>query len=125
MGTWFRSQTEKKRRFRWPNPEHLRITNEFFERDGGKTIILARFVPIVRTLAPFVAGVGGMRYRRFAIYDVTGAVLWVVSVTLAGYEFGNIGWVKQNLTYVLLGIVVISVLPGACQWINTKRIGAR
>ncbi len=124
VGAWFGARKRKGRTKRWPNPEHLRLTEEFFARHGGKTIILARFVPIVRTLAPFVAGVGGMRYRRFAVYNVTGAALWVVSVTLAGYQFGNIAWVRQNLSYVLVGIVVISVLPGVYQWIRKRRTAA-
>ncbi|HEX7340048.1 MAG TPA: DedA family protein [Rhodanobacteraceae bacterium] len=98
--------------WRWPKAEHLRLTHEFFERHGGKTIFLARFVPIIRTLAPFVAGMGAMSYRRFAMWNVTGAITWVVVVAVAGYLFGNIAWVQRNFTAALLGIIVISLLPG-------------
>lgn len=121
VGAWFRRKTLQGRQYRWPNPEHLRITHEFFERHGGKTIIIARFVPIVRTLAPFVAGIGQMHYARFALYNVTGAVMWVVSLTMTGYLLGNVPWVKQNLTVVLMGIIVLSLLPGFIGWLKAKR----
>ncbi|TCS38333.1 membrane-associated protein [Paucimonas lemoignei] len=120
-GAWFHRKTLAGKRYRWPNPEHLRITHEFFERHGGKTIIIARFVPIVRTLAPFVAGIGQMHYARFALYNVTGAILWVVSLTVAGYLLGNVPWVKANLTAVLMGLIVLSLLPGIIGWLNSKR----
>ena len=82
-------------------------THAFFERHGGKTIIIARFVPIIRTYAPFVAGIGAMSYRRFLVFNVTGAILWVVLLTYAGYFFGNLPLVKNNLTLVILGIIVL------------------
>lgn len=99
--------------WRWPRAKHMRTTRGFFERHGGKTIFIARFVPIVRTLAPFVAGMGNMRYARFAAWNVSGAVVWVGVVTMAGYWFGNIGWVKDNFTLAVFGIIVASLLPGA------------
>ncbi len=92
-------------------PAHIAKTNEFFTRYGGKTIIIARFVPIVRTFAPFVAGTGEMDYRRFMFFNVTGALLWVGLILPAGWFFGNIPVVKQNFELVILGIIVISVLP--------------
>lgn len=111
IGSRFGHRIES-RHWRWPKPEHLRMTHEFFDRHGGKTIFIARFIPIIRTLAPFVAGMGGMRYARFAAWNVSGAVVWVGALTAAGYWFGNIGWVKDNFTLALLGIIVVSLLPG-------------
>jgi membrane-associated protein len=92
-------------------PSHIAKTNEFFVRYGGKTIIIARFVPIVRTFAPFVAGSGEMNYRRFMFFNVTGAVLWVGLILPCGWFFGNIPIVKANFELVVLGIIGISVLP--------------
>jgi membrane-associated protein len=96
---------------RFLKKEYLERTQAFYQRYGAKTIVLARFVPIVRTFAPFLAGVGKMQYSRFAIYNVVGALLWVLACTLAGFFFGNIPVVKNNFTLVVLGIVVVSVLP--------------
>jgi membrane-associated protein len=93
------------------NDEHIEETKKFFAKHGGKTIILARFVPIVRTFAPFVAGIGRMSYGQFVSYNVIGAVVWVVTATLAGYIFGNISYVKENFSLIVLGIVVVSVIP--------------
>lgn len=91
--------------------EHLALTRSFYSRHGGKTVILARFVPIVRTFAPFVAGMSHMSYRRFAAYNVIGAILWVTSFTYAGYWFGNLPVIKDNLHYLIVGIILVSVLP--------------
>ncbi|HEY1028887.1 MAG TPA: DedA family protein [Pseudomonas sp.] len=91
--------------------EHLALTRSFYARHGGKTIILARFVPIVRTFAPFVAGMSHMSYSRFAAYNVIGAILWVTSFTYAGYWFGNLPVIKNNLHYLIVGIIIVSVLP--------------
>lgn len=91
--------------------KHLDVTNEFFEKYGGKTIILARFVPIVRTFAPFVAGSGAMNYRRFMLFNVVGAVLWVAIIVPAGWFFGNIPVVKENFELVVVGIIAVSVMP--------------
>lgn len=96
---------------RWLNKKHLERTHRFFEKYGGKTIILARFVPIVRTFAPFVAGAGAMEYRRFILFNVVGAVAWVVSMMGAGMVFGQMEVVKKNFELVVLGIVFVSVLP--------------
>ena len=100
-----------KRYPRLIRPEYLAKTHEFFARYGGKTIILARFVPIVRTFAPFVAGSGAMDYRRFMAFNVAGAVAWVVTLVPCGWFFGNLPWVKKNFELVVLGIIVVSVLP--------------
>lgn len=109
------------RRFpRLVKPEHLARTQAFFARYGGKTIILARFVPIVRTFAPFVAGSGAMDYRRFMVYNVVGAVLWVVTILPAGWFFGGIPVVKENFELVVLGIIAISVLPMAVEILRAR-----
>ncbi|MXR35712.1 DedA family protein [Rhodobacteraceae bacterium CH30] len=102
-------------------PEYLAKTHTFYEKHGGKTIILARFVPIVRTFAPFVAGIGKMGYRHFAFYNVTGAVLWVSSFGYAGYFFGNMPIVKKNLTLLIFGIIFVSILPGVIELWRHKR----
>jgi membrane-associated protein len=106
---------------RFLNRKHLQRTHEFYERYGGKTIIIARFVPIIRTFAPFVAGIGTMSYGKFIAYNVIGGVGWVVSITLAGYFFGNIPIVKNNFTFVIFAIIFISILPGIIEYIRHKR----
>lgn len=93
------------------NKKHLREAQAFYDRHGGKTIILARFVPIVRTFAPFVAGVGRMNYGRFLLFNVVGGVSWVLICLVAGWMFGNLPWVQKNFEVVLVAIIVISVLP--------------
>lgn len=108
-------------RYRFLKPEYLKKTHEFYERYGGKTIIIARFVPIVRTFAPFLAGVGEMTYRYFLTYNVAGAVLWVVSLTWAGYLFGNLPFVKSNFSWVILAIIVLSVMPAIIEYFREKR----
>jgi len=100
--------------------EHLVRTHEFYERHGGKTIILARFVPIVRTFAPFVAGIGEMTYPRFALYNVTGAVLWVFLFVGGGYAFGNLPTVKRNFHFVILAIIVISIAPMVIEYLRAR-----
>ncbi len=99
-------------RSRFFNPEHLRRTHAFYARHGGKTIIIARFIPIVRTFAPFVAGIGAMSYARFLLYNVIGGLLWVGACVTAGYFFGNIGVVRENFSLVIIAIVLVSVTPG-------------
>jgi len=105
--------------------EHLDRTHRFYEKHGGKTIILARFVPIVRTFAPFVAGIGKMTYARFALYNIVGAVVWVVLFVALGHAFGNLPVVKRNFQYVILGIIVLSVLPIAVEWWRARRQAAK
>ncbi len=94
------------------NPKHLRRAHDFYEKHGGKTIILARFMPIVRTFAPVVAGMGRMEYHRFVFFNVFGGTLWVISMTLAGYFMGRIPFVQRHFEAVILGIVFLSILPG-------------
>jgi membrane-associated protein len=100
---------------------YLDYTRAFFERHGGKTIIIARFVPIVRTYAPFVAGIGALAYPRFLFFNVAGAVLWVVSLTYAGYFFGNLPLVRDNLGIVIMVIIVLSIMPGLIEYFRHRR----
>lgn len=101
--------------------EYLEKTQAFYTRHGGKTIIMARFVPIVRTFAPFVAGIGTMEYSRFLAYNVVGAVAWVGLFVWVGYFFGNLPAVQENFTLVILGIIAVSVLPMAIEWIKSRK----
>jgi membrane-associated protein len=104
---------------------YLERTQRFFERFGGRTIVIARFVPIVRTYAPFVSGVGQMDYRRFLAFNVSGAVLWVGLITYAGYLFGNLPVVKNNLTVVILAIILLSISPGIVEVVRHKLAGRK
>jgi membrane-associated protein len=108
------------KRFKVIKPEHLEYTHEFFEKYGGKTIIIARFVPIVRTLAPFVAGLGSMTYGRFMSYNIIGGVAWVVICTMAGYLFGQLPFVKENFELVVLAIIVLSMIPAIWEMYNAR-----
>ena len=106
---------------RWFRKKHLHQTQAFYEKYGGVTIIIGRFVPIIRTFAPFLAGVAGMSYHRFLTYNVIGAIGWITSLVYAGYLFGNIPWVKQNLTFIVIGIVIVSVLPAISTYLKERR----
>jgi membrane-associated protein len=101
--------------------EHIDKTHAFYEKHGGKTVILARFLPIIRTFAPFVAGIGMMRYRFFVLFSALGSVAWITSLTVAGYLFGNIPVVKNNLTLIIAGIIVISLLPAVSEFIRHRK----
>ena len=101
--------------------EHLDKTRAFYERHGGKTVILSRFLPIIRTFAPFVAGIGMMRYRLFLLFSALGSIAWIASLTVSGYLFGNIPVVKNNLTLIVVGIVVISLLPALNEFIRHRK----
>lgn len=103
--------------------EHLERTERFFERYGGKTIVIARFVPIVRTYAPFVAGACGMSYRRFGMFNVLGAVLWVGSLVPAGYFFGQLPWVRDNFGAVVVAIILISIAPAVVEILRERARG--
>jgi membrane-associated protein len=111
-------------RSRLLNKQHLVRTQRFYERHGGKTIFLARFVPIIRTFAPFVAGIGRMRYGYFATYNVTGAISWVLSFLVAGYFFGQLPAVKRNFQFVILGIIVVSMIPVVTEFVRARRQAA-
>jgi membrane-associated protein len=106
---------------RWINPAYVARAHEFFERHGGKAIVLGRFMPIVRTFVPFVAGVAEMSYPAFALYNVTGALLWVGICVGAGYVFGNVPIIKDNFSLVAIGIVIVSVLPMVVEFIRYRR----
>jgi membrane-associated protein len=100
--------------------DYLDKTHAFYEKNGPRTIILARFVPIVRTFAPFVAGVGSMTYKKYILYCIAGAILWVTMLTLTGYVFGNIPWIKQNFELVVFGIIGISLIPIVIEVLKNK-----
>jgi membrane-associated protein len=106
---------------RFLKPQYLERTRRYYEKYGGFTIVIGRFVPIVRTFAPFLAGIGAMAYRTFLAYNVLGAAVWVSLLVYAGYLFGNIPWVKDNLAYIVVAIVVISLIPMAVQWMRERR----
>lgn len=105
---------------RWIRRDHLDRAQAFFERHGGKSIVIARFAPFLRTFVPFVAGAGRMEYRRFLLYNVLGALLWVAGFVGLGYFFGNLPGVKRHFTWVLLGIIVLSLLPVVVAWWRSR-----
>jgi membrane-associated protein len=106
---------------RFLKKEYLDRTHNFYERYGGKTIILARFIPIIRTFAPFVAGIGAMTYPRFIAYNVIGGIAWVTLFTFGGYFFGELPFVKNNFSFVVLAIIIISVLPGVIEFLRERK----
>jgi len=106
---------------RWFRQDHLRRTQAFYDKYGGVTIIIGRFVPIIRTFAPFLAGVAQMSYPRFLCYNIVGGIAWIASLVYAGYLFGNIPWVKDNLSWIVIGIVVVSLIPVAMTLIKERR----
>jgi membrane-associated protein len=112
-------------RSRFFNPDHLRKTHQFYDMYGGKTIIIARFVPIVRTFAPFVAGIGAMTYWRFLAYNVVGGILWVAVCLFAGYFFGNLPIVKKNFSLAIIAIVLLSVMPAVVEYVRHRRESKR
>ncbi len=106
---------------RFFNKAALDKTHAFYERHGGKTLVISRFLPLFRTFAPFVAGIGAMGYARFTFFNLIGALAWVGSLTLAGYWFGNLPWIQQNLTLVIVAIIVVSLLPVVFGWLQHRR----
>jgi membrane-associated protein len=108
-------------KFKFLKKEYLERTQEFYNKHGGKTIIYARFIPIIRTFAPFVAGIGTMSYLRFATYNVVGAIAWVTSFLFLGFFFGGLPVVKDNFTYIIFGIIVVSILPPIIEVIRERR----
>jgi membrane-associated protein len=119
IGNYFGPKVFEKK-IRFLKKEHLEKTHQFYEKHGGKTIIIARFIPIIRTFAPFVAGVGAMTYSKFILYNVVGALLWCVLFIYGGYFFGNLPIVKNNFSIVIVVIIVISVLPGVIEFARHK-----
>lgn len=106
---------------RWLNRKHLERTREFYDKHGALTVILTRFMPIIRTYAPFVAGLSGMSYTKFFLYNILGGALWVCSFLCLGYFFGNMPIIKSNFQYVMLGIIVFSLLPLAFEFLRGKK----
>ncbi|MFO0597988.1 MAG: VTT domain-containing protein [Myxococcaceae bacterium] len=105
---------------RFFKPQHMKAAQDFYEKHGGKAIILARFMPIVRTFVPVVAGIGKMPYRRFAMFNIVGGVSWVVSMTVAGYFLGQFEFVKKRIELIVIGIIFISILPGIIAWLRAR-----
>ena len=125
IGRWIGPRIFHYDKSRWFSQAHLARAHAFYELHGGKTIILARFLPIVRTYVPFVAGIGAMPYLRYIVFCVAGALLWVVSLCSAGYFFGNIPAVKNNLSVVIVLIVLVSISPAAIAWVRSRSVRQR
>lgn len=123
FGRGFGARFAQNKESRFLKRKYLDQTEQFYEKHGAKTVILARFIPIIRTFAPFVAGLGSMNYRKFLSYSVFGSILWIGSFTLGGYFFGNIPFFKNNFTLVIVAIMVISLLPGIVGYVRARRAG--
>lgn len=121
IGRWLGPKVFHYEKSRWFNPEHLARAHAFYEKHGGKAIILARFVPIVRTFAPFVAGVGTMHYAHFIFYNVIGALIWIGLFLYGGFLLGNLPGVKDNMKIIILLIIVVSILPIVYEWLKARR----
>ena len=106
---------------RFLNPKHLESAHAFYERHGGKAVVISRFLPIIRTYVPFVAGMARMDPRHFVLYNAAGAIAWVGGLTYAGYFFGNIPWIKANLTWLILAIIAVSLAPLAIAWLRSRK----
>ena len=122
LGRFFGPRIFKKES-RWLNRAYLNKTEAFYAKHGGKTVLFARFLPILRTFAPFVAGIGHMFYNRFLLFSITGTVLWINSLLLAGYFFGNVPLIKDNLSAVILIIIVLTLLPGLVHYLRERTRG--
>jgi len=120
IGKFIGPKVFSKKKSRFLNKEYLLRTHRFYEKYGGITIVLARFIPIIRTFAPFVAGIGTMAYSRFIIYNVTGGIAWVAIFVFGGYFFGNIPFVKNNFSLVIFAIILISVMPGVIEFVRSR-----
>jgi len=120
IGRWLGKRFFTDRGSKWLNPAHLQRANAFYERHGGKAVVLSRFLPIVRTYIPFVAGMAAMPMRRFTAYNVAGAALWVAALLYLGFFFGNIPWIQENLTAMIIGIVLVSLLPLAIAYAKSR-----
>ncbi len=120
IGRFFGPKIAKQEKTRFLNKEHVERTHKFYEKYGAKTIIIARFIPIIRTFAPFVAGIGDMGYKKFLQFNVIGGVSWISICLFGGYWFGNIPIVKQNFTIVIVGIVIISIMPAVIEYIRHR-----
>lgn len=120
VGAFFKERILRGEKIRFIKEEHIQKTNEFYDKYGGKTIIIARFIPIIRTFAPFVAGIGNMDYKKFILFNVVGGVVWVIGFTLLGYFFGNLPVIKRNFTLVIFGIIILSILPAFIEYFRSK-----
>jgi membrane-associated protein len=120
IGRWIGARLFRAGRSRWLDPRHVETAHAFYERHGGKAVMISRFLPIVRTYIPFVAGMARMRTATFLAYNVVGGALWTGSLCYAGYFFGNIPWIKGNLTLLIVGIIVVSLLPLAVAWLRSR-----
>lgn len=120
IGRWLGKHFFKDGNSRWLNPRHLEKAHAFYERHGGSAVVISRFLPIVRTYVPFVAGMAAMKPREFTLYNVAGAVLWCGSLTYAGFFFGNVPWIRGNLTAIIIGIVVVSLLPLVYAFVKSR-----
>ena len=125
IGRWLGRTFFRDRGSKWLNPAHLEKAHAFYERHGGKAIVISRFLPIVRTYVPFVAGMAAMEAKLYTAYNVAGGVLWVASLLYAGYFFGNIPWIKGNLTAIIVGIIVVSLLPLVFAYFKNRSSKAR
>jgi len=122
IGNKFGVFIKKKEKILFLKKEYITQTEQFFEKNGGKAVIMARFIPIIRTIAPFVAGAGSMQYYKYIIYCITGAIVWVTSITFLGYFLGQIPWVKENFEKVVFSIILISILPIIIKIIKNKSL---
>ena len=121
IGRWLGKTFFRDRGAKWLNPKHLERTHEFYEKHGGMAVVISRFIPIIRTYVPFVAGLGAMTPGKFTAYNVAGAIAWIGLLTYAGYFFGNIPWVKNNFTLVTLGIIAVSLIPVVVAWVKARK----
>ena len=120
IGRWLGHRLFRDSRSRFLNPQHLEKAHAFYERHGGKAVVISRFLPIIRTYVPFVAGMARMRPREFLAYNAGGAVLWAGGLLYAGYFFGNIPWIRGNLTAIIVGIIVVSLVPLAWAFVRSR-----
>lgn len=125
IGRWLGRRLFTDTGSRWLNPRHLEKAHEFYERHGGKAVVISRFLPIVRTYIPFVAGMGAMPAARFSAYNAIGAIAWAAALTYAGYFFGNIPWIRANLTLLIVAIVVLSLAPLAGALVRARLARSR
>jgi len=120
IGRWLGKRFFVDRKSRWLNPDHLEKAHRFYERHGGKAVVISRFLPIVRTYIPFVAGLGAMEPLRFTLFNLAGAIAWVASLCYAGFFFGNVPWIKEHLTLMIVGIIAVSLVPLAIAWLKER-----
>jgi membrane-associated protein len=120
IGRYVGPKVFRQENVRFLNKKHLERTEQFYERYGAKTIFIARFMPIFRTFAPFVAGIGRMKYARFLVFSISGSITWISVLVMAGFYFGNIPFVRQNFTLVIMAIIIISVMPGVLEFVRHK-----